>query len=49
MSHEALVEQVKQLPEEEFNADMKKGLDDIKAGCVKPVKEAFSDIKKRFA
>ena len=35
--------------DEQFNRDMQKGLDDIKAGRVKPVDEAFADIKKRFA
>ena len=35
--------------DEQFNSDMQKGLDDIKAGRVKPVDEAFADIRKRFA
>ena len=35
--------------EEQFNRDMQNGLDDIKAGRVKPLDEAFADIRKRFA
>ncbi len=35
--------------EEEFNKKMQKGYDDKAQGRVKPLKEAFSDIKKRFA
>ena len=35
--------------DEEFNRDMQNGLDDIKAGRVKPLDEAFADIRKRFA
>lgn len=35
--------------EEDFNSKMQKGYDDMVQGRVKPLKEAFSDIKKRFA
>lgn len=35
--------------EEEFNMKMKKGCEDMAEGRVKPLKEAFLDIKKRFA
>ncbi len=35
--------------EEEFNAKMQKGYDDAMQGRVKPLDQAFADIKKRFA
>ena len=35
--------------DEEFKAKMQKGFDDMKKGRVTPVKEAFSEIKSRFA
>ncbi len=35
--------------DEEFNEKMKKGYDDMVQGRVKPLEEAFSDVKKRFA
>ena len=35
--------------EEEFNANMRKGLEDAKAGRVQPIKEAFADIRRQFA
>ena len=35
--------------EEEFNANMKKGLDDAKAGRVQSLDEAFADIRRQFA
>ena len=35
--------------EEEFNANMRKGLEDAKAGRVQPRKEAFADIRRQFA
>ena len=35
--------------ENEFNAKMLKGYDDMVQGRVKPLKDAFSDIKRRFA
>ncbi len=31
-----------------FNAKMQKGYDDAMQGRVKPIEQAFSDIKKRF-
>ena len=34
--------------EEEFNANMQKGYDDIVQGRVQPLKEAFADIKRRL-
>lgn len=34
--------------EEVFNAKMQKGYDDAIQGHVKPVNQAFADIKKRF-
>ncbi len=34
--------------EEEFNANMQKGYDDIVQGRVKPLKQAFTDIKRRL-
>lgn len=35
--------------EEEFNTNMRKGLEDAKAGRVQPIKEAFADIRRQFA
>ena len=35
--------------DEECNSKMQKGYDDMIQGKVKPLKEAVSDIKKRFA
>ena len=35
--------------EEVFNAKMQKGYDDAMQGRVKPIDQAFADIKKRFA
>lgn len=35
--------------DEEFNEKMQKGYDDMVQGRVKPLEEAFSDVKKRFA
>ena len=35
--------------EEDFNSKMQKGYDDMVQGREKSLKEAFSDIKKRFA
>ena len=35
--------------DEECNKKKKKGYDDMIQGKVKPLKEAVSDIKKRFA
>lgn len=75
MSYEAVVEQVRALPEDcledlskymqfllyqysltkmsesdaEFNSKMQKGYDDMLQGRVKPLKEAFSSVKRRFA
>ena len=34
--------------DEEFNANMQKGYDDIVQGRVQPLKEAFADLKQRF-
>ncbi|MCR5623179.1 MAG: hypothetical protein K6G18_15165 [Treponema sp.] len=34
--------------EEEFNANMQKGYDDIVQGRVQLLREAFADIKRRF-
>ena len=34
---------------EEFNAKMQQGIDDMKAGRVTPLKEAFAEIKAQFA
>ena len=34
--------------DEEFNANMQKGYDDIVQGRVQPLKEAFADIRRRF-
>ena len=34
--------------EEEFSAKMQKGFDDMKNGRVTPLKEAFSEIKRKF-
>lgn len=35
--------------DEEFSAKMQKGFDEMKNGCVTPLNEAFSEIKRRFA
>ena len=35
--------------EEVFNAKMQKGYDEAMQGRVKPIDQAFADIKKRFA
>ena len=35
--------------DEEFNAKMQNGYDDMLAGRVKPLKEVFTDIRMRFA
>ena len=35
--------------EEEFNANMRKGLEDAKAGRVQPLDEAFAEIRRQFA
>ncbi|MBR1640239.1 MAG: hypothetical protein IJ688_12710 [Treponema sp.] len=35
--------------EEDFNAKMQQGYDDAINGRVKPIDEAFADIRKRFA
>lgn len=34
------------MTEEEFNAEMQKGFDDIEKGRVKPVTEVFSSVRK---
>ena len=43
-SMESLIE-----TEEEFNENMRKGLEDAKAGRVQPLEEAFADIRRQFA
>lgn len=35
--------------DEEFNAKMQNGYDDMLAGRVKPLKETFTDIRRRFS
>lgn len=35
--------------DEEFNANMKKGLEDVKFGRVQPLGEAFAEIRRQFA
>ena len=35
--------------DEEFNASMQQGFDDMKAGRVTPLKEAYAEIKAQFA
>ena len=35
--------------EEEFNANMRKGLEDAKAGRVQPLDVAFAEIRRQFA
>jgi predicted transcriptional regulator len=35
--------------DEEFNANMQKGLEDAKAGRVQPLDEAFAEIRRQFA
>lgn len=35
--------------EDVFNAKMQKGYEDALEGRVKPIEQAFADIKKRFA
>lgn len=35
--------------DEEFNANMQKGLEDAKAGSVQPLDEAFAEIRRQFA
>jgi len=35
--------------DEEFNKSMQQGFDDMKAGRVTPIKEAFEEIKAKFA
>ena len=35
--------------EEEFNENMRKGLEDAKAGRVQPLDEAFAEIRRQFA
>lgn len=46
-------EQTKMAPlvesDEEFNASMQQGFDDLKAGRVTPLKEAFAEIKAQFS
>ena len=34
---------------EEFETKMQKGFDDMKEGCVTPIREAFSEIENQFA
>ena len=36
------------MTQEEFNAEMQKGLDDIANGRVKPATEVFSNIRKKY-
>ena len=36
------------MTQEEFNAEIQKGLDDIANGRVKPAAEVFSDIRKKY-
>ena len=36
------------LTEEQFDAELQKGLDDIKAGRTKPTKEAFAKIRRDY-
>ena len=38
---------VDNMTETEFNAEMQKGFDDVASGKVKPATEAFSDIRKK--
>lgn len=35
--------------DEEFNANMQKGLEDAKAGRVQPLDDAFAEIRRQFA
>ena len=35
--------------DEEFDAKMQKGYDDMLAGRVKPLNKAFTDIRRRFS
>ncbi|MBR6200909.1 MAG: hypothetical protein IKQ61_11695 [Spirochaetales bacterium] len=35
--------------DEEFNAKMQNGYDDMLAGRVKPLNKAFTDIRRRFS
>ena len=35
--------------DEEFDAKMQNGYDDMLVGRVKPLKEAFTDIRRRFS
>ena len=37
------------MTEEEFNAEMQKGFDDIEKGRVKPATEAFSSVRKKYS
>ncbi|MBQ9863423.1 MAG: type II toxin-antitoxin system RelB/DinJ family antitoxin [Lachnospiraceae bacterium] len=36
------------LTEEQFDAELQKGLDDIKAGRTKPAKETFAEIRRDY-
>ena len=35
--------------DEEFDAKMQKGYDDMVSGRVKPLRDAFTDIRRRFS
>lgn len=35
--------------DEEFNAKMQKGYDDMVSGRVKPLRDAFTDIRRRYS
>ena len=37
-----------QLTEQEIDLELQKGIDDVKSGNTKPVKQAFADIKKDY-
>lgn len=37
------------MTEEEFNAEMQKGFDDVEKGRVKPATEVFSSVRKKYS
>lgn len=37
------------MTEEEFNAEMQKGFDDVEKGRVKPAAEVFSSVRKKYS
>ena len=42
------LQDISTMSQEEFNAELEKGYADVKAGRVRPAKEAFADIRKEY-